>query len=156
LVAIHLELNIDQKTDWLTQFNGWSVFLRGNWNTVNFITSYLPQAMFPILYAGAKFWKGIPTVRPAEMDFYSGLAEIEADTYDEPPPRNKMEAFWQWLVSNEIEGFCIGRLIVLDVRGRYLSCIVALNCLIPEPCPHEKARYIKSPFERSRENGGQI
>lgn len=32
------------------------------------------------------------------MDFVTGLAEIEADTYDEPPPRNKWEAFWQWLV----------------------------------------------------------
>jgi hypothetical protein len=33
------------------------------------------------------------------MDFKSDLAQIEADTYDEPPPRNKWEAFWQWLVS---------------------------------------------------------
>ena len=82
--------------------------------------------MFPILYVGAKFWNGTPTVRPSEMDFSSGLAEIEADTYDEPPPRNKMEAFWQCLVSDEIEGFCMGRLIgSIDVRGRYLSCIVA-------------------------------
>ena len=81
--------------------------------------------MFPILYVVAKFWKGTPTVRPSKMDFYSGLAEIEADTYDEPPPRNKMEAFWQWLVSDEIEEFSIGRLIVsIDVRGRYLSSIV--------------------------------
>ena len=41
-----------------------------------------------------------------------------ADTYDEPPPRNKMEVFWQWLVSDEIEGFCMGRLIgSIDVRG---------------------------------------
>jgi len=32
------------------------------------------------------------------MDFHSGLAEIEADTYDEPPPKNKWEAFWKWLV----------------------------------------------------------
>jgi hypothetical protein len=91
--------------------------------------------MFPILYAGAKFWRRTPTVRPSEMDFYSGLAEIEAETYDEPPPRNKMEAFWQWLVSDEMEAFCMRLLIAsIDVRERYLSCIVALNCLIPEPC----------------------
>lgn len=32
------------------------------------------------------------------MDFVTDLAEIEADTYDEPPPRNKWEAFWQRLV----------------------------------------------------------
>lgn len=53
------------------------------------------------------------------MDFVSGLDAIEADTYvhfnsfyrsriililpfssyDEPPPANKWEAFWAWLVS---------------------------------------------------------
>jgi amino acid transporter len=33
------------------------------------------------------------------MDFYTGLAEIEASTFDEPPPKNRAEAVWQWLVS---------------------------------------------------------
>ena len=33
------------------------------------------------------------------MDFITGLKEIEADTYDEPPPRNWVERFWSWLVS---------------------------------------------------------
>ena len=37
-----------------------------------------------------------------EMDFVTGLDEIEADTYDEPPPRNKLEALWQWLVRLKI------------------------------------------------------
>jgi amino acid transporter len=59
--------------------------------------------MFPILYVGAKYWRRTPTVKVSEMDFYTGLAEIEAETYDEPPPRNKAEAFWQWLVSDRIE-----------------------------------------------------
>ena len=105
-VTIHLELNIDQKNiHRITQFSGWTVFLRGNWNTADFISNYLSLVMFSVLYVGAKFWMRTPTVRPAEMDFYSDLAEIEAVTYDEPPPRNKMEAFWQWLVSDEIEGF---------------------------------------------------
>lgn len=54
------------------------------------------------------------------MDFITGIEEIEADTYvvqiwhpvlwaltwirsyDEPPPRNKLEAFWQWLVSTKL------------------------------------------------------
>lgn len=38
-------------------------------------------------------------MKPSDMDFVTGLDEIEADTYDEPPPKNKMEAFWAWLVS---------------------------------------------------------
>ena len=83
------------------------MFLRGHWNTANFITNYFPFVLFPILYIGAKLWTRVPTVRPVDMDFYTGLAEIEADTYDEPPPKNKMEAFWQWLVSIRVETFSV-------------------------------------------------
>lgn len=79
-------------------FSGWSVFLRGEWNTADFVTNYLPLVLFPILYIAAKLWTRVPIVKASEMDFYSGLAEIEASTYDEPPPRNKLEAFWQWLM----------------------------------------------------------
>jgi len=79
-------------------FSGWSVFLRGHWNTADFVTNYLPLALFPVLYVGARFWTRVPHVKPSEMDFYTGLAEIEASTYDEPPPRNKAEALWQWLM----------------------------------------------------------
>jgi hypothetical protein len=86
-----------------TQFSGWSVFLRHQWNTADFITSYLPVMVFPILYIAARLWTRIPPVEASQMDFYTGLAEIEADTYDEPPPRNRLEAFWQWLVSDPIE-----------------------------------------------------
>jgi amino acid transporter len=82
----------------MSQFSGWAVFLKDNWNTATFVTNYLPLIMFPIFYIGAKWWKRSPIVLPSEMDFQSGLAEIEADTYDEPPPRNNWEKFWQWLV----------------------------------------------------------
>jgi hypothetical protein len=58
------------------------------------------------------------------MDFYTGIAEIESATYDEPPPKNRVEAFWQWLVSDRVESFCMRPLIAfyIDVRGRYLRC----------------------------------
>jgi hypothetical protein len=58
------------------------------------------------------------------MDFYTGIAEIESNTYDEPPPKNKVEAFWQWLVSDRVESFCMRPLIAfyIDVRGFYLRC----------------------------------
>jgi amino acid transporter len=32
------------------------------------------------------------------MDFITNIDEIEAETYDEPPPKNKIEAFWAWLM----------------------------------------------------------
>ncbi|KAI0669962.1 amino acid permease [Trametes maxima] len=79
-------------------FSGWSVFLRGNWDVALFITNYLPLALFPILYIGAKLYYRTPSVKPENMDFITGLKEIEADTYDEPPPRNWVERFWQWLM----------------------------------------------------------
>jgi amino acid transporter len=115
--AFHPQLDIDPNC--LTQFSGWSVFLRGNWDTPTFITSYLPVVAFPILYIGAKYWKRSQPVAASEMDFYTNIAEIEASTYDEPPPKNKWEAFWQWLVSGRVESFCMRSLIAfyIDVRG---------------------------------------
>ncbi|TBU35180.1 amino acid permease [Dichomitus squalens] len=79
-------------------FSGWAVFLKGNWDTATFVTNYLPFVLFPILYIGAKIYFRTPLVRLEEMDFVSGLKEIEADTYDEPPPRNWVERFWSWLM----------------------------------------------------------
>ncbi|KAG6845970.1 hypothetical protein H0H87_011018 [Tephrocybe sp. NHM501043] len=81
------------------QTSGWQVFLKGKWATDTFVTNYLPLAGFPILYIGNKLVTKKPTVNPKDMDFETDIKEIEADTYVEPPPRNKFEAFWQWLVS---------------------------------------------------------
>lgn len=45
-----------------------------------FVTNYLPFVLFPILYVSAKLWTRQPIVRADEMDFVSGIAEIEADS----------------------------------------------------------------------------
>ncbi|KAG8806870.1 hypothetical protein FRC17_004759 [Serendipita sp. 399] len=79
-------------------FSAWDVFLKGKWNTARFVTNYLPFVLFPILYAIARFINKTPLVKPSEMDFQTGLAEIEAATYDEPPPRNIVEKFWSKLM----------------------------------------------------------
>ncbi|QRW09028.1 amino acid permease [Ceratobasidium sp. AG-Ba] len=79
-------------------FSGWDVFLKGNWAVDAFVTHYLPFVLFPILYICAKLVYRHPMVRASEMDFMSGIAEIEADTYDEPPPKNAWEKFWAWLM----------------------------------------------------------
>ncbi|KAA1468647.1 amino acid permease [Dentipellis sp. KUC8613] len=79
-------------------FSGWSVFLRGNWDTATFVTNYLPFSLFFILYVVSKLWYRTPIVAASEMDFVSDIAEIEAECFDEPPPRNKWEAFWKWLM----------------------------------------------------------
>ncbi|KAL0950947.1 hypothetical protein HGRIS_007699 [Hohenbuehelia grisea] len=79
-------------------FSGWAVFLRGRWDQATFVTNYFPLMLFPVLYICAKYFYRQPMVKPMEMDFISNLDEIEADTYDEPPPKNKLEAFWAWLM----------------------------------------------------------
>lgn len=80
-------------------FSGFQVFLRGGWDVATFVTNYLPFVLFPIMYVVGRYviYKA-PLVRPSEMDFVSGIAEIEAESYDEPEPRNKVEKFWRWLM----------------------------------------------------------
>ncbi|KAF8338014.1 amino acid permease/ SLC12A domain-containing protein, partial [Cantharellus anzutake] len=79
-------------------FSGWSVFLKGNWSTANFVTNYLPLALFPLMYLIGRFvMYQTPVVSPENMDFVSGIAQIEADSYDEPPPDNFWGKFWAWL-----------------------------------------------------------
>ncbi|OJA12045.1 hypothetical protein AZE42_06700 [Rhizopogon vesiculosus] len=79
-------------------FSGFSVFLKGNWDTATFVTNYILLMVWPVMYVGARLYYRVKPVAAEDMDFKSDLAEIEADTYDEPPPKNKLEAFWQWLV----------------------------------------------------------
>jgi len=78
--------------------SGWAVFLKGHWVTSTFVTNYITLALFPVLYIGARFYYREGPKKPEDMDFITNIEEIEADTYDEPPPRNKAEAFWQWLM----------------------------------------------------------
>ncbi|KII83798.1 hypothetical protein PLICRDRAFT_180140 [Plicaturopsis crispa FD-325 SS-3] len=82
--------------------SGWQVFLKDQWDTAAFVTTYLPLVSFPILYCAAQYYMKTPLKRPSEMDFVGGLAEVEAESYEEPPPRNVLETFWAWLVSYRI------------------------------------------------------
>ncbi|KAF5368348.1 hypothetical protein D9758_002428 [Tetrapyrgos nigripes] len=79
-------------------FSGWSVFLKGKWDTATFVTNYLPLILFPILYIGSKIYYKDPVKRPASMDFVTDIKEIEAMHWPEEIPRNKFEAFWMWLM----------------------------------------------------------
>jgi len=79
-------------------FSGFKYFLKNGWDTAGFITNYLSFILFFILYGVGKLVYRVPTKKATDMDFYSGLDAIEADTYDEPPPRNALEKFWAWLM----------------------------------------------------------
>jgi len=55
------------------------VFLKGNWDKATFVTNYLPFILFPIMYITWKYKTRVPYVKAMDMDFTTGLDEIEAD-----------------------------------------------------------------------------
>lgn len=79
-------------------FSSYTVFLHGEWDAPTFVTNYLPVFLFPCLWIGWKLFKRTKFVRANEMDFYSGLDVIEADCYEEDPPRNMVEKVWQFIM----------------------------------------------------------
>jgi amino acid transporter len=80
------------------QFSAWDVFLKGNWSPITFVTDYFPIVFFPVLYVAAKLVMGVHIVKADEMDFVTHVADFDAMTYDDPPPKNSLEAFCVWLV----------------------------------------------------------
>ena len=53
----------------------------------------------PVLFVIATVVMKSKFVKVEDMDFVTGLDEVIADSYDEPPPKNIWEKFWQWIVS---------------------------------------------------------
>lgn len=80
-------------------FSSYSVFLnvngKSNWDAPTFVTNYLPVFLFPVLWIGWKFFKKTHFVRPHEMDFFSGIEQIEAEEVEDTPPRNMLEKIGQ-------------------------------------------------------------
>jgi amino acid transporter len=79
-------------------FQGFAYFLKGGWSTSGFVTAYFPCWLFPVIWIGYKLIKKSHFVRAFEMDFVSDLDIVEAESYDEPPPRNIVERVWGWLM----------------------------------------------------------
>ncbi|KGQ08889.1 putative proline-specific permease put4 [Beauveria bassiana D1-5] len=73
----------------LLLLNGFKVFVKGNWDTPTFITSYIGIAIFAALFLGHKFTIGRkdPWMVPLhEMDLYTGLEDVLAAELPPPPP----------------------------------------------------------------------
>ncbi|KAI0633510.1 amino acid permease [Trametes polyzona] len=79
-------------------FSGWYVFLEGHWETDTFVTNYLPMAIAPILYIGARWYKRTSFIPYENMDFKSGLQEVLDASYDEPPSSNWFKRAWSWVM----------------------------------------------------------
>ena len=53
----------------------------------------------PIVFGVASYVMKSKFIKPEDMDFITGVDEVIADSYDEPPPKNIWEKFWLWIVS---------------------------------------------------------
>ncbi|KAM7189917.1 putative proline-specific permease put4 [Naviculisporaceae sp. PSN 640] len=80
-------------------FNGFAVFIDGNWNATDFVISYIGIPVFFGLFFGWKFIKGTKWKSPLEADLQTGKAELDAEDahWPDQKPRNALERFWFWL-----------------------------------------------------------
>ena len=84
----------------LMLLSGFTNFLKGHWNTTNFITSYIGIAIFLAFYFGHKLTVGRHdrwVYPPEEVDLTTGLAEVIAN--ETPAPvRKGWRNWWRALV----------------------------------------------------------
>ncbi|KAI8097199.1 amino acid permease [Halteromyces radiatus] len=84
-------------TTFINLFSGWSVFLEGHWDTATFVTNYLPLPVAIILFVGATILRKSKFVRASEMDFHTGISEIEQEALHEEKPTTLMGKFFDAL-----------------------------------------------------------
>ncbi|KAL8286128.1 hypothetical protein RQP46_004616 [Phenoliferia psychrophenolica] len=58
-------------------FNGYTVFLANSWSTADFIVDYISLPLFALLFVFWKLYKKTKLVSLDEMDFHTGLRELE-------------------------------------------------------------------------------
>ncbi|WVQ95325.1 hypothetical protein IAU59_002421 [Kwoniella sp. CBS 9459] len=79
-------------------FNGFPVFLKGNWDTSSFFVAYVSLLLFAICWGGWKIAKKTKVVPLAEIDFESGRRELdELEAIDRE--RFKVESKYQKFIS---------------------------------------------------------
>ncbi|BGP14290.1 hypothetical protein JCM10213_004254 [Rhodosporidiobolus nylandii] len=86
----------------VTFFNGYAVFLDGNWDTADFIVAYITIVIFLVLWAGFKLYKRTKFVRLETMDFFTGRRELDQMAEDEAEkyvaPTTWYGKIWAWLM----------------------------------------------------------
>lgn len=84
----------------LLLLNGFSVFFPGHWSISTFLTSYIGFPAFLAIYFGHRLYAyKDPWLRdPTSVDLHSGLAEVEADSWDEQMPHGdlwgRLKTYW--------------------------------------------------------------
>lgn len=81
----------------LLLLSGFKVFLKGQWGTSTFLTSYVGIAIFAVLYFGHRFTVGRSdkwAFRPLEIDLHTGL-DVHITHGAPPKPREKWYQMWR-------------------------------------------------------------
>jgi amino acid transporter len=58
-------------------FNGFPVFMQGNWNVSTFFAAYVTLPIFGLSFLGWKLVKKTKLIPLAEIDFQSGRKELD-------------------------------------------------------------------------------
>ncbi|CUM66619.1 uncharacterized protein PRCAT00004290001 [Priceomyces carsonii] len=77
--------------------NGYTVFIRGNWNVSNFVAAYISIPIVIVLYVGGRALKREREnfYDPVTVDVLSDLEEVETSCTEKEPKRNKIVS---WLL----------------------------------------------------------
>lgn len=78
-------------------FNGFTVFLHGNWNVTNFLSAYICLPIFAAFYLYWKFVKKTQWVRLEDMDFTTGRRELDDMDEREVARYKAPKGFWERL-----------------------------------------------------------
>ncbi|KAH7312788.1 amino acid permease-domain-containing protein, partial [Rhizoctonia solani] len=82
-------------------FNGFTIFLAGNWDVSSFVAAYICLPIFGLLWGGWKLFKGSRWVTLDEMDFVTGRSELEKMDAEQSalykPPQGFWARLWDWL-----------------------------------------------------------
>jgi amino acid transporter len=86
----------------VTLFNGFQVFLAGEWVVNTFITAYICLPIFLVFYLIWKIGKRTKFVHVADMDFHTGRRELDASELIFPfLNENNLCADYHWAVNEE-------------------------------------------------------
>ncbi|KAF7556933.1 hypothetical protein G7Z17_g1053 [Cylindrodendrum hubeiense] len=76
------------------------VFIKGHWSFSGFFTAYFTIVLFLVIYLGWKIIKKTSFIKAEDMDFQTGLAEVEAHenslSYKAPASRYERIMDWLW------------------------------------------------------------
>ncbi|KAJ7104356.1 amino acid permease/ SLC12A domain-containing protein [Mycena belliarum] len=64
-------------------FNGWTVFIKGEWDVSDFIVAYINLPIFLVLYGAYKILRRSKFVRASKMDFHSNIPPPDSVDLDE-------------------------------------------------------------------------